>query len=200
MLRNFVEKVKGFITAPVVTFQKSRDDTLGHALAYFVVLLLANAILTTILVIAALSIDVLFQAIPGLGLVFPIFLFEYYFGGGLSALPWTVFVFLFAGGIVGIFVGSAWLHLFTWLLGGRKGYVQTLKSLIYGMTPSLLLGWVPYVSFIGPIWSFVLEIIGIRELQEISTGKAVTAVLVAIVIAGIIVTVISVVLLLSIIR
>ena len=200
MLINFVEKVKGFITAPVITFQKSRDDTLTHALAYFIVLLLANAILTTILVIAALSIDGLFQAIPGLGLVFPILLFEYYFGGGISSVPGTVFVFLIAGGIAGVFIGSAWLHLFTWLLGGRKGYVQTLKSLIYGMTPSLLLGWIPYVSFIGPIWSFVLEILGIRELQEISAGKALTAVLVAIVTAGIIVTVIVAALLLSLIR
>ncbi|MEI6841758.1 MAG: YIP1 family protein [Methanomicrobiales archaeon] len=199
MVRNFVETVKGFITAPVVTFQRSRDDSFGQVFTYFIILLLTNAILTTVIVIAGMSVSYLFWAISGLGQVYPVIFFEYFFGGGVSAVPQSVFLFLFVGGIVGVFVCSAWLHLFVRLLGGRKGYLQTLKSLMYGMTPTLLLGWVPYISFIGPVWSFVLEVLGIRELQEMSVGKAVAAVLVAMVVAVIIIIVISAVLLLSLI-
>lgn len=158
---------------------------------YFIVLLLINAILTTIIVTAGMSVRYLFQAIGGLGQVYPVILHEYFFGGGIQAIPLAVFVFLFAGGIAGVFICSAWLHLFFWLLGGRNGYMQTLKSLMYGLTPTLLLGWVPYISFIVPVWSLVLEFLEIRDLQEMPAGTAVAAVLVAIVIAVIAIIVIS---------
>jgi len=45
----------------------------------------------------------------------------------------------------------------------------------YGSTPSLLLGWMPFIGFIFGIWSMIVSIIGVRRLHEISTGRAVLA-------------------------
>jgi hypothetical protein len=45
----------------------------------------------------------------------------------------------------------------------------------------LILGWIPILRIIFSIWTLILFTIGIRELHEISTGKAVTAVLITII-------------------
>ena len=49
------------------------------------------------------------------------------------------------------------------------------KAVLYSATPTVLLGWIPLISFIAVLWSLVLRIIGIRELHEITTGRAVLA-------------------------
>jgi len=86
---------------------------------------------------------------------------------------------------------AAWLHLWVYLLGGRKGIMQTFKAIIYAHTPRLLLGWIPVIGFIFMLWSLVLGVLGIRELQEISTGKAILAVVIAIIIPVVIIIVLA---------
>ncbi len=173
MLDNFVEKVKGFLLNPTETFQKSREDTLGTTFTYYIVLAIISAILVTLLYTAIASLSPL-ASLPGFAGVFPAF----------------IFVFLIITYIIAPFISGAWLHIFVWLLGGRKGYIQTVKSLMYAATPSFLLSWIPLVSIIGGIWAIILEIIGVRELHEISTGRAVAAVIISTVIIVIIVALI----------
>ncbi len=173
MLENFLDKLKGLLFNPVETFQKSREDTLGTAFAYYIVLAIVNSILITLLFSAVASLTPL-AMLPGFTELFsPI-----------------VFVVLLVGWIVAPFIGGAWLHLFVWLLGGRKGYIQTVKAVMYAATPSQLLGWIPIVSIIGMIWGLVLEVIGIRELQEISTGRAIAAVILSVVVVLVIIALI----------
>jgi len=83
-----------------------------------------------------------------------------------------------AGGMILIFVGGALTHLLVYLLGGRQrhSYRQTLKALAYGATPAYLLGWVPFIGGVaGGIWAVVVAAIGLRELHGITTGRAVAA-------------------------
>ncbi|MBP1930010.1 hypothetical protein J2741_002606 [Methanolinea mesophila] len=173
MLDNFVEKLKGFLLKPVETFQMSREDSLGTTFAYYIVLAIISAILVTIVYTAVASLSPL-ASLPGFAGLFPLF----------------IFVFLIVAYIIGPFIGGAWVHIFVWLFGGRKGYIQTVKAMMYAATPSFLLSWIPLVSIIGSIWTLILEIIGIRELHEISTGRAVAAVIIPIVIIVIIIALI----------
>jgi hypothetical protein len=182
MFDNFIEKLKGFLLNPVETFQKSREDTLGATFTYYIILVIISAILSALVAWGFASLSP-FASIPGLGGFFPA----------------TVFIMVIIGGIIGPFIGGAWLHIFVWLLGGRKGYVQTVKAVMYGSTPGLLLSWIPIIGFIGGIWSIILEILGIRELQEISTGRAIAAVILAVVIILIIVALIAAALLIAVI-
>jgi hypothetical protein len=69
--------------------------------------------------------------------------------------------------------------------------MQTIKAIIYGHTPRLLLGWIPFVGFIFMLWSLVLGILGIRELQEISTARAILAVAIAVMIPLILIIIIA---------
>jgi hypothetical protein len=92
---------------------------------------------------------------------------------GLTAVILLIFVII--SGLIGILVGSGWMHIWVYICGGRKGVGQTIKAMAYGSTPSLVLGWIPFIGIIFSIWSIVVSIIGIRQLHEISTGRAVLA-------------------------
>ena len=85
-------------------------------------------------------------------------------------------------------IGSLWMHIWVYVCGGRKGVGQTIKSMAYGYVPTFLFGWIPFVGVIFSIWTLAVQIIGFRQLHEISTGRAVLAYLLgAIIIPGIIV-------------
>jgi hypothetical protein len=165
MLNAIITKVKGFLLNPVETFQQSRDDEPGVVFTYFAALLLVHSILAALITLVGIEIMPRFAGIPG----------------GLAFLV-VVFFMALIGGFIFTLIFAAWLHLWVYLLGGRKGILQTFKAIIYGNTPRLLLGWIPFVGFIFALWSLVLGILGIRELQEMSTGKAILAVLIAVII------------------
>ncbi|MGE5832065.1 MAG: YIP1 family protein [Methanomicrobiales archaeon] len=64
------------------------------------------------------------------------------------------------------------LHGWVYALGGRGGFSQTVKSVLYGLTPLLLLGYFSPLFLIAGIWSLGLITLGLRELRGMSLGKA----------------------------
>lgn len=165
MIDTIVEKARGFLLKPVETFQQSRDDEPGAVFLYFIALLLVNAILSS--VIAATVIGTI-PALAGLNLGVP--------------FPVIVFFAALVAGFICTLIFAAWVHLWVYLFGGRKGIMQTTNAIIYGQTPRLLFGWIPVIGFIFTLWSFVLNILGIRELQELSAMKATLVVAIAVLI------------------
>lgn len=183
---DLVDTVKGFLMQPVESFQKARGTTLGDAIKYYIILLLINAFLTMIvaLVFASSVMSVIAQAMGQVGMG-EIFLAET-IGLIVGAIILVILSFVL------LFVVAGWLHLFVYLLGGRKGYAETAKAMIFGSTPYLLIGWIPVIGlFIGGIWSLVLEILGIRELHQVSTGRAIGAVVLAAFILGLIILLVA---------
>jgi hypothetical protein len=171
----FGSKFRGFVRNPAATFGEVREETLGGALKYTLICL------------------VIFGAATGLVSSLPfsltgVAMWEIWFGGAsdplgsilggaLSWIPITV-GFSVIGGLLFIFIGGAWIHLWVYLLGERKshGYRQTVKALAYGVTPMCVVGWVPLIGGLaGGIWALVVAIIGLRELHGMTTGKAVAA-------------------------
>jgi hypothetical protein len=165
MIDTIVEKAKGFILDPVETFRQSRTDEPGAVLAYFIPLLVVNAFLSAVIAAAVVGMIAQFAGI-NLGTPFPI----------------VVFFGVLMAGFVLTLVFAAWVHLWVYLFGGRKGIMQTVKAMVYGHTPRLLFGWIPVLGFIFLLWSLVLNILGIRELQELSTMKATLVIAIAVMI------------------
>ena len=166
--KGFWNKVVGFIRSPVETFKSVKDeDSWGsNSMRHYSKLLVIFAILQTLL----------FTAIPK------------YYNTILSLIrilvpvyphanwsPLLGFISIFIGGIIAIFGGSLLIHMWAYFLGGRKRLGETVKSVAYGSTPFLLLGWVPFLGTALAIWSLIVSIIGIRELHEISMRKAAVA-------------------------
>ena len=176
MVLSIGERIKGFLFSPSKTFDNSKEDTLGDALKYFAALLAIYAVLFSIMVLVAFSamswIVGPWAAMMGLA------------AGPILAVAMLVLTFI--SGIIAVFIMGLWMHIWVYVVGGRKGVTQTIKALMYGATPSYLLGWIPFIGIIAGIWALIVEIIGIRQLHELSTGKAVLAFILAIIIPGIV--------------
>ncbi len=179
---DFTEKVKGFLLEPSKTFDAIKGEDLGEAIKYYAVI---AAVYSAIFAVLFAFVGSLLGSMMGgrnLGMMLGGIV-----GAGGAIVIFVLFI-IFA--IIGAFVGGAVLHIFVYIVGGRKGIAETIKAVMYGSTPGLLLGWIPVIGFIAGIWSLVLEILGIRQLHEISTGKAVLAVVLLLIVVAVLVTVI----------
>ena len=165
MINSLFLKVRGFLLNPRDTFQQIRDDEPGVPFMYFCTLLLLNVILSALIEV--------FSGVWNLRL-----------GTGIlsgTAAPFTVLIFFMVCSIVLILLLAAWIHMWVYIFGGRKGIKQTFKAILYGDTPYLLFGWIPFIGSVFAFWSLVLCTLGIRELQEVSTPYAILAVALAII-------------------
>jgi len=184
MINAVVEKAKGFLMAPTKTFQETRTESLGDAFRYYVVLLIIFTILYAIVSVAVgmvMYTDSLNQlAATGM---FGSSLAELLenFSGFIVALEIFFVYLLFLVLLIGVFLDALFYHVFVILFGGEKGFVQTIKTMMYAATPWFLLGWIPYISIIGAIWALILFILGIKENQEMTLGRALLSVLVPLV-------------------
>jgi len=160
MIDTMVDRVKGFFLKPVETFRASEKDDLSTVFTYFGALLLFYAVVSTLV-----------RVVFGTGGPY---------GAGFGIVADLILTVI--AGFVGMLVFAAWVHLWVYVVGGREGIMQTVNALFYGSTPSLLLGWIPFVGIIFSLWSLVLYVLGIRELQGISTARAVIAIAIAVVI------------------
>lgn len=167
------EKVKGFLGAPSNTFNNVEAEALGSALKYFTIWVVIYGILRTI-VFYTLERRV-FQTLWDLLGLSDAPLYLYHFD------PVTFGLLAVLGAFVSLFISGSWAHLFVRAFGGKKGWGNTIKAFAYGNTPLFLFGWIPFVGALFSIWALVLNIIGIRQLHEISTGRAIGAVLLGIV-------------------
>jgi hypothetical protein len=161
MLESVFERVKGIILKPVENFRLAVNDTISFTLVYYFILLAVFGILFTFTLSGGFGILMLYS---------------------MQAI--TAIILMLAQMIVSLFMGALWLHIWVYILGGRQGIKNTLKVVAYAMTPTLLLGWLfPVGMIVGSVWYLVLEIIGLRELQQMPTGRAILAVTLAIIVA-----------------
>ncbi|KAF5432167.1 Signal peptidase I [Candidatus Methanophagaceae archaeon] len=145
-----IDRIKGFLFSPTKTFDVSKEDTLGNAVIYFITLLMICAVLSSIV-------------------GWPVFRYGV-----------TMAFLIFLLGLLSVFIGGLWTHMWVYLFGGRKGVTQTLKALLYGATPGCVLGWIPIVGIIAVVWGFIVQIVGIKQLQEMPTIRAVLVLSIAI--------------------
>lgn len=185
---SFIEKIKGFILRPSNTFDSVFNEKVDKAIKYYIPLLVFFSLLSGI--IFAPYFRKIYLLLPN----------EYRFLGETPEIV-TFYIIcivgLFVTNLVNIFISSAIIHIFVYLVGGRKGISQTLKAFMYGTTPHLLFGWLPFIGFIFSIWTLILNIIGVRQLHKISTIRSVLAVfiiplIIVIIIIIIIITVVIV--------
>jgi hypothetical protein len=164
---DFIDKVKGFLFEPTNTLHNSREDSIIEALKYYFILFLIYSVLETFV---RIFFGEMIISLMG----------KYAMISSNTEVKEIVIKFIYdvIYAIPAIIMGGVFLHIFVFIEGGKKGSNQTLKALVYSSTPSLLFGWIPIIGVIAGMWSLVLNIIGIRELQEISTERAVLAVIV----------------------
>lgn len=86
------------------------------------------------------------------------------------------FIFMITVGFLIPIISACILHVCVYILGGR-GYMKTLTISVISMTPSMVLSSLPIPAFIVPLYSLVLQVIGIKKLHNFSTLRAIVAIL-----------------------
>ena len=157
----FAEKIKGFFIEPQKSFKEVKKEKTADYLWYFGLLALIPSII---------------------GAVFGKLTFALFWPNIASFGALLTFVIVYIMLWITTFVGGAWLHVWIKLFGGKAEVDKTFKALVYGDTPYYLLGWIPFISIIFVIWSWILGIIGLSEYHRIEWWK----VFIAEIIAGVI--------------
>ena len=82
------------------------------------------------------------------------------------------------GVALGILAGAGVLHLMLMIVGGaNEGFETTFRCVSFVQTAQLA-QMIPLVGpLVASIWAIVLQVIALRETHEISTGKALLAIL-----------------------
>ena len=179
---SFSKKIKGFLFKPTETFSASKDEDLGTAFLYILPLIVISNILIAVIRYLLPSAPLLpFSSLP------------YSSSYSLSSIPTHVLEDSILG-IIYLFIGGLWIHLWAWIFGARKGITKTLSARFYSTTPGYLFGWIPVIGIIiSSVWTLVLTALGISEFQEISRRKSVYAVIWSIIPAIIVVVLVVIV-------
>jgi len=180
-----LNKIQKVLTSPDKFFEGIKKEPIGPSVKYFAVTLLVPVVIMLIVMYTVAS---MFTSIFG---------WMFAMGGAQGAIPFMGLITGVAAGfavvaviviyivaIIMSFIGAAVMHLFVYLCGGRNGYANTYKTMAYGGTPSILLGWIPFVGIIASIWGLVLEVKGLKALHGMTTGRAVLAILLPVIIIG----------------
>ncbi len=198
-----IDNVKKIITGPTEFFQSIRtDDSIGKPWTfYMLVMLVYMGMYTVIGLIVALVWSLLLQGfisgpLAGMGPVMTILM---YLG---------IFIGIMVLSAVGVFIQAAIIHLFLMIVGAKKSYIKTFKGISYSEAPIILLGPLSLLLVIpllgGMIFSlcslgigiyvWVLQVIAMKELHEISIMRSVMAVVVIPLILGFLLLVVGIVL------
>ena len=163
----FIETLKLVLTNPGVAFaQMKTEGGLVEPLIYAVIGGSVGFVVYFLFSIFLSSFGFMSHRNPLTGLM----------GLGLGALFIVLFVPLFVA--FGLFLGSAILHLCLMLVGGAKrSFETTFRVMCFaaGSTHPLMI--IPFCGgLISGVWCIVLECIGLARAHDTSTGKAVFAV------------------------
>lgn len=161
MLDTIVSRAKGILAAPVVTFREARTDDQNLIAAYIAVFILLNTILSYAAAMAGFLPAGWEAPSPGIPMML------------VSLVIAPIF------GIIGFLFVSLWIHLWVYVCGGRNPHARTFIATAYSSTPAMLFGWMPFIGPVFALWSLVLLVFGVRECQEMSTQRAILAVLIA---------------------
>jgi hypothetical protein len=176
MYEDFGKNVKGFLMSPVESFKQAGTKSLGVAYQYYVMLLIIFTALYGVvtLVVGTVMFNAYVQQVSVIPLVGKALSTELAKFGTFVLVSELLYVYLvFLVLLFGIFFAGLLLHVFVLFSEGKKGVRETIKTTMYAATPGLLLGWIPFISIIGWVWSFVLLILGLRDNNGLSFEKAV---------------------------
>jgi hypothetical protein len=159
-------KIGKSIVSPGELFESVKYEGIWPPLKYYLILLLIPFIATTLgtlFFIGAFTnlLEVLSINIPHTG-----------------ALLTTISILVFAALIfiaipILTFIAAGILHLTIKIYGGDGSFADTFGIIVYSSTPSVLFGFIPII----PIWSIVLNVIGVSKNHSISKLRAILALL-----------------------
>ena len=87
------------------------------------------------------------------------------------------------GGVIGVFVVAGIAHLLVRLVVGatNAGFGATFRVVAYTSVTSLV-SWIPFIGGILALYGIYLAVVGIRQMHNTTTGKALIVVLLPVIV------------------
>ena len=80
--------------------------------------------------------------------------------------------------VLGVYIGAAIQHLFVFLfVRERRGFWGTFPVVAYGGAAISLFSWMPILGYLASIYGIYVTTMGLREMHETSTTRALLAAL-----------------------
>ncbi len=170
-----IDKIKQIFSKPDKFFSNlNKEKTVQDALLFYVVLSAISMVLGYFVTVIFGNFFTKFIIdIIGLGLTIPGV-------NPLDLISSTLIGYVF--NVFGTFLIAGILYVWLLIFKGNQGYVKAYQLYIYAETPSLLLGWIPFIGFFAWIYSLVLLITGTKTIYKFSSLKATLIYLIPIVI------------------
>ncbi len=166
MTKGLLNRIVGFMRNPSKTFIGVKDEDKRSSIRHCLTLLVVFALLQTLL----------FTTLPQYYTILVSFITTFAPVVFFSLWPPLMgFIFIFVGGLIAILGTSLLTHIWVYVLGGKREIDETVKSVAYGSTPLLLMGWIPFLGIAFVIWSIVASTIGISQLHGVPRRRAVAA-------------------------
>ncbi len=169
----FIETVKLVLLNPTVAFTKMKPvGGLGEPLIFAVIGGSIGFIINLLFSLLMSSLGVMSDRNALAGLL----------GLGIGVIFIIIFMPVFLA--LGFFIGAGILHLCLMLVGGAKrSFETTFRVLCFAAGSTYLLMIVPFCGgAIALVWLLVLECIGLARAHQTTTGKAVLAVLLPVIV------------------
>ncbi|TRZ90067.1 MAG: YIP1 family protein [Methanosarcinales archaeon] len=173
---DIIEKVKGFLSEPTRAFETSKEEPLEEAVKYYLLIAAVYSLLFAI--ITGIIYSIIYSIVNPL-ISESTVLKGYIVLKVPNGITETFgdFFMLFILMLICVFLWGAILHVFAYILGGRWNISRSIKVALYSSTPLMLLGWIPFLGIFAWIWVGALNVVGLHQYQDLSEGKAITAVL-----------------------
>ncbi len=159
-----LNKIKKVMFNPSGFFSKLKEKSLKKAFIYLAFIAAVYAVLYAVM-------SIIFVNLLG-GITGP---FQYIYPAFYAVGAWLIIVMgaVSYGITLGLsFLWGAILHVWLLIWGIKSDYEKTYQLYVYGNTPSIVLGWIPFANFVVWIWSMILLIIGTMGLYGTSKKKA----------------------------
>lgn len=153
----FWDNLKYLITQPETLFARIKNESPKYAITAYILLTLAASILS--------SISGMFFRQYGFGF------FSFFSFFGLLGLIFPILVLAIS------FIHASITHAIVRGMKGTKGTGNTIKVFCYSLLPFSLLSLIPFIGSFSLIYSYILMIIGIAKVHNITRGRAAVAVL-----------------------
>jgi len=174
-----IEKVKAVLFSPSMFFQRIKAEVeIIEAFKYLIILSIVYIVMS--FVSTFLFYYLLSSIFYGMGYYPYTSMMPMY--GIPGIFSFIMYGFIFVALIIGPFITAAIMHVLTKIFGGKNDFSATYKVTVYSMTPTLIIGWMPYVGIFASFYAWYLYIKGLSILHDISIGRAFLVTLIPIII------------------
>jgi len=156
-----MRRIKDVLVHPTAFFRTHAKDTLTDGLIYLAVL---SSIYTIILLLTK-------NLFSGSLISFHFRLLNIDITNPIFYLP--LFLIIIIVNVISVFLWCSLVHLSALILNGKGDYHQTFNTIVYSLTPVLLFGWIPFVSWLAMLHHVYIFVKGISMWHKVSHAKAI---------------------------